>query len=213
MTATELPPEDRAPVRPPRRVSRGLLAAAVLATVVLAIATVMAFRTSGEPAPERLSLDDLSESPYAPTDLEGNTDLEGAALPGLTYTTFDGAERTLTTGGRPLILNFWAANCGPCIDEMPALDEVYREVSPRIGMLGLQTAEGAQRGLDMVEATGVTYPVARDLSGDVLITFAGGFTLPTTVFIAADGTIADIHLGAMSADELRSLIDEHLVGP
>jgi thiol-disulfide isomerase/thioredoxin len=211
MTATELPPEDRAPVRPPRRVSRGLLLAAVLATVVLAIATVMAFRPADEPAPERLSLDDLSESPFAPTDLEGATELEGTELPGLTYTTFDGDERTLSSDGRPLVLNFWAANCVPCVEEMPALEEVYREVSPQVAMLGLQTAEGAEAGLRMIDTTGVTYPVARDPSGDVLITFAGGFTLPTTVFVAADGRIADIHLGALSSDELRSLIDEHLV--
>jgi thiol-disulfide isomerase/thioredoxin len=211
MTATELPPEDRAPVRPPRRVSRGLLLAALLATVVLAIATVMAFRPADEPAPERLSLDDLSESPFAPTDLEGATELEGTELPGLTYTTFDGDEERLTPGGRPLVINFWYSTCTPCVQEMPAIEQVHQELGDQVRILGLQVFEAADAGLEMIARTGVTYAMGRDPSGEI-VQAIGTLNMPTTVLVTADGTIAEVHAGELSADELRSLIDEHLVG-
>ena len=211
MTATELPPEDRAPVRPPRRVPRGLLVAAVLATVVLAIATFMAFRPADDPSVERLSLDDLTNSPYAPTDLDGSTDAEGTTLPPLTYTTFDGEERRLATGGRPLIVNFWYSTCTPCVQEMPAIEQVHQELGGQVEILGLQVFEAADLGLAMIARTGVTYAMGRDPSGEI-VQEIGTLNMPTTVLVAGDGTIVDVHSGALSAEALRDLIDEHLVG-
>ena len=210
MTATELPPEDRAPVRPPRRVSRGLLAAAVLATVVLAIATFMAFRPSGEDVP-KLDPNALIQSPLSPAELQSTREMEGEALPALDYTTFDGAEEHLRTDGRPLVVNFWAATCIPCVKEMPAIEQVAQDVSGRVDVLGLQVQESADRGREMVRTTGVTYPVARDPDGEVFQQL-GGLALPTTVLVTANGRIALVHTGELSAGELRSMIDEHLVG-
>jgi thiol-disulfide isomerase/thioredoxin len=211
MTATELPPEDRAPVRPPRRVSRGLLVAAVLATVVLAIATFMAFRPAEDDAVATLDPNALAPSPLTPAELESTRDLEGSRLPELEITTFAGDTQELTTGGRPLVVNFWAASCVPCVKEMPAIDQVAQQVGDDVEILGLQFREDAGRGEDMIRLTGVTYPVARDPSG-VVFQELGGLALPTTVLIEADGTIALVHTGELSAGELRSLIDEHLVG-
>jgi thiol-disulfide isomerase/thioredoxin len=210
MTATELPPEDRAPVRPPRRVSRGLLAAAVLATVVLAIATFMAFRPADD-AVATLDPSTLAQSPLTPDELQSTREVEGSRLPELEISTFAGDSETLRTGGRPLVVNFWAASCIPCVKEMPAFDQVAAEVGDVVGILGLQLRENAGRGEEMIRLTGVTYPVARDPSGEVFQAL-GGLALPTTVFVEADGTIALVHTGELSAGELRSLIDEHLVG-
>jgi thiol-disulfide isomerase/thioredoxin len=208
MTATELPPEDRAPVRPPRRVSRGLLVAAVLATVVLAIATFMAFRPAEDDIPT-LDPNALAQSPLTPAELESTREMEGSRLPQLEVTTFDGDTQELTTGGRPLVVNFWASTCIPCVKEMPAIDQVAQDMGGQVGVLGLQVMENADDGEKMVSLTGVSYPVARDPSGEIFQEL-GGLALPTTVLVDADGTIALVHTGELSAGELRSLIDEHL---
>jgi len=213
MTSIDLPPDDRPPVRPPRRVSRGLLAAAVLATVVLAIATLMAF-VAGDGSDERVNRLDpnapLTQSPYSPAELEGAAEeVEGTTLPALTYTTFDGAELPLTTGGRPLVVNFWAAWCAPCVEEMPAIDEVYRANDQRVGVLALQSTEAASTGEDLLRRVDVSYPVGRDPRG-TLLRDLGGMGLPTTVLITADGVIADVHTGPLTAGELQGLIDQHL---
>ena len=108
-----------------------------------------------------------------------------------------------------MVLNFWAAYCGPCVQEMPAIEEVYRANSDRVTFLGLDVAERAESGLDMIARTGITYPTARDPRGEVFRAF-GGIGLPRTVLIASDGTIVAVHNGALSATDLQTLIDENL---
>lgn len=214
MESTELPPEDRAPVPAPRRVSRGLLAAVALATVVLAIATFVAFRSDGDDtAVERLTPGaTLPQSEFAPGGLDqAASEAEGEQLPDATYTLFEGGTAELTTDGRPLVINVWASWCTPCVAEMPAFDEVYRANVDQVGMLGLQALESsAEDGLAMIERTGISYPVGRDVDGD-LVRELGTVNLPTTVLVTADGTIADVHTGPLTADELQALIDEHLL--
>jgi cytochrome c biogenesis protein CcmG, thiol:disulfide interchange protein DsbE len=210
METSELPPEDRAPVPAPRRVSRGLLAAVALATVVLAIATFVAFRSDGDDTTTERIGSGGTLPPFDQGSLEPTVDVEGDALPPLEYETFDGAAAELSTGGRPLVINFWAAYCVPCVAEMPAIEQAYQANRTQVDVLGLQVQEAAEPGLAMVERTGVTYPLGRDLRGDI-VRELGGVNLPTTVFVTADGTIADVHVGAVTADELQALIDEHLL--
>ncbi len=210
MEKTELPPEDRPPTPPPRRVSRGLIAAVALAVVVLGVATFTAFRSDGENATEKLTPGaTLPPDAFAPNDLSGGRDVVGSSLPAFAVTNFDGTTTELTTGGAPLVINFWASYCGPCVAEMPAIEQVYQANRDRVGVLGLQVQEAAELGVPLAERTGVTYPLGRDPKGELVRTL-GGMNLPTTVFVAADGTITEVHAGAVTAEELQALIDEHL---
>ena len=63
----------------------------------------------------------------------------------------------------------------------------------------------------IVDETGVTYPWSRDARGDVAAA-AQVTQMPSTMFVDADGEIVSVHSGALDADELRDLIEEHL-GP
>jgi thiol-disulfide isomerase/thioredoxin len=212
MDTTSLPPDDRPPEAPPRRVNRGLLWAAALAVVVLAIATAVAFiggsgDDSASPNVERI--DPNGTLPTNQGDLDAGADPSGQRLPALTVETFAGDDLSIATDGKPLLLNFWAAYCGPCVQEMPALDQVYRANSDRVQFLGIDVAERAESGLDMIERTGITYPTARDPRADVFRAL-GGMNLPRTVLIAADGTVVAVHNGALSATDLQALIDEKL---
>ena len=210
METTELPPDDRPPVAGPRRVNRGLVWAAALAVVVLAVATVVAF-VAGDGGGDQ-SVVKLDPNGVAPSDGDLNgTDVTGEHLPTYTYTTFDGTTVPLATGGKPMVLNFWASTCGPCVVEMPDLESTYQANQQRIGYLGLQVAESPDLGRDMIARTGISYPVGRDPSGAVFQGL-GGVGLPRTVIIRADGTIAYVHSGALSAEDLQQAIDEHAAG-
>lgn len=114
-----------------------------------------------------------------------------------------------TLAGRPLLVNFFASTCVPCVTEMPAFEEVYQEVGEEVAFLGLAVADRTDDARDLVERTGVTYPTALDQQGEV-IDALGGTMLPTTVLLDADGETITSHSGALDADELRQLLDEHL---
>lgn len=127
------------------------------------------------------------------------------------FTTFEGAEVALSTlQGRPVLVNFFASTCVPCVTEMPALEEVHQQLGDQVIFLGL-AAEGdrPEDALSLVKRTRVTYRTARDADASV-ITALGGTVLPTTVLLDADGSVVKVHSGKLDADALRSLLADEL---
>ena len=127
-----------------------------------------------------------------------------------TFTTFDGDVVPLSSlRGTPVLVNFFASTCVPCIKEMPALEEVHQEVGDQVTFLGLAMQDRPEDALDLVERTGVTYLTAQDKDASV-ITALGGTVLPTTILLDADGTIVAVHNGQLDADDLRDLLADEL---
>jgi thiol-disulfide isomerase/thioredoxin len=122
------------------------------------------------------------------------------------FTTFDDEAVPLTSlRGTPVLVNFFASTCTPCIKEMPALEAVHQDLGDQVTFLGLATQDRPEEALALVERTGVTYRTAQDPDGSV-ITALGGLALPTTVLLDASGEIVATHTGELSEGELRSLI-------
>jgi len=112
-------------------------------------------------------------------------------------------------GGRPLVLNVWASWCGPCRSEMPALQQVYLQAKDKVAFLGLDSRDVQDAARRFAAQTGVTYPLAADPNGQAAAKL-GVAGLPTTVFIAADGTLRGRHVGALTPSELRAAISRCL---
>jgi len=209
METTSLPPDDRPPEAGPRRANRGLVWAAALAVVVLAIATVVAFVGGGDddaaPGTEQIAPNGI---PTADDSLRGD-DVTGDELPELTYRSFDGEDLVLEPRDKPLLVNFWASTCAPCLYEMPDLERAYVANRATVDFLGLQVAERAESGLSMIEKTGITYPTARDPRAEVFRAL-GGVGLPRTVIVGTDGRITFAESGALTEAELQAAIDESL---
>jgi peroxiredoxin len=90
--------------------------------------------------------------------------------------------------GRPVLVNFFYRTCPPCIEEMPDLQAAYDQYGDEVAFLGISYRESVEDGLELVDRTGVEYPIGRDTDGSIGAEFGvPGF--PTTVFVAADGTI------------------------
>jgi thiol-disulfide isomerase/thioredoxin len=107
--------------------------------------------------------------------------------------------------GRPLVINFWATWCPPCVKEMPELDRFAQDHAGQ----GWQVLGIAVDQLEPVKAflarTGVRFPVVlAGLDGLQLVRDLGNPQggLPFTVMVTADGRIAHQKLGATTASEL-----------
>jgi thiol-disulfide isomerase/thioredoxin len=109
--------------------------------------------------------------------------------------------------GRPLVVNYFASWCPSCRAEMPDLAAVHADVGDRVGFLGVALQDTRDDAAELVEITGVRYPWALDPTGEMLATL-GGFAMPTTFYVSADGEIVGQDNGAIDGADLRGRLDD-----
>lgn len=104
--------------------------------------------------------------------------------------------------GEPVVLNFLASWCGPCREELPELERISKDIT----VVGVDVADNRGKAVELLDETGVTFPVGYDPQREVFARYrANG--MPTTIFIAADGTEAGRVQGPVSASTLREWVD------
>jgi len=139
----------------------------------------------------------------------------GGELPDLTLPCLGGGPSVdLSTLRGPLVINTWASSCGPCVKEMPALQEFYKEYGDRVPVLGidfLDTQPGA--ALALAKETGATYPSLADPDGDLLeqkdLRLAAAN--PQFLLLNAQGALVHQQAGGLeSVDEVVAMVNEHL---
>lgn len=116
--------------------------------------------------------------------------------------------------GQVVMINFWATWCGPCRQEMPLLDDIYRKYR-KMGftLLGVNVEPDARAAEEWLEQTPVSFPILYDPDSKVskLYKVAG---MPSTVFIDRKGNLRVLHKGYKPGDEneylnhIRALIRE-----
>ena len=107
--------------------------------------------------------------------------------------------------GRPLVLNFWATWCPPCIKEMPELDRFHREFAPQGWQVVGLAIDGPTPVRDFLRRVPVGFAIGlAGLGGTDLVrrlgNAAGG--LPFSVIFGRDGQVLHRKLGETSFDEL-----------
>jgi cytochrome c biogenesis protein CcmG/thiol:disulfide interchange protein DsbE len=145
----------------------------------------------------------LGVSPSNETETESGLDVP------LTY--FDGRQGNLDDFlGTPVVVNFFASWCPPCVAELPDFAQVEMLRGDEVVFIGVNTSElDPDAALALAERSGVRYRLVADTDGSIFRRF-GGQAMPTTVFIGADGQVIEKHEGALMARSLMTLIDEHL---
>ncbi len=121
----------------------------------------------------------------------------------------EGVLDTSSLHGTPVVLNFWATWCAFCVEEMPALEAVHREVRERVRFVGIDREDNVDKARRLAEETEVSYELVVDDDGSFFRALQGR-GMPTTVLVGADGSIVYRHAGPLTAEELRRLIAEHL---
>lgn len=137
---------------------------------------------------------------------------EGEPAPQIDFEMFDGSTRSLSDfhGDRPLIVNFWASWCPPCVAEMPDIEQVHQQLAGQVNFLGINTQDGEEEARRLVGETGVTYPLAWDRQGEIFEAF-GVFGMPSTFFISSDGRVVGRNTGLLTQEALEEKIDELLL--
>ena len=175
--------------------------------LVLAPATVGCGGTDEEVPKIVLSQDAgvALEAGPAPTGVEATP--AGTDVTGLAYELFEGGTRTLGHyRGRPLVVNFFAAWCPPCVAEMPEFQAVFEQLGGEVAFLGLSQDRTAEEALDLVARTGVGYDIGWDPDLEAC-SEVGGMAMPTTAFVTAEGELAEVYSGVLNEQALLEHID------
>jgi cytochrome c biogenesis protein CcmG, thiol:disulfide interchange protein DsbE len=138
-----------------------------------------------------------------------------AALPDLTLPCLGGGPDVplARLGGVPMVINAWASWCVPCRAELPAFEQVASAVDgSRLRMLGVDTQDSPAAALDFAAARGVHLPTVVDSTGKLKASQrAPG--LPFTLFVRADGSIASVHVGPLTYEDLKAEVEQQLGVP
>ena len=167
--------------------SRRKVVYGVAAALVAAVALVVVLTATGT--------DDAPEQRLVPFTLEEvREDREPVAL--------------VDFRGRPVVVNFFAAWCVPCREELPLLEATHKRLGDEVAFVGIDTRDSRSQAQDLLRETGVTFPAGYDPKGVLVDRYRLGRGLPATLFLDADGVLVQQVLGQLDAKRLDAAIDE-----
>jgi len=175
-----------------RRLGRGhLIAAATMPIILLALlglfllgrGVAVSPTAIGNPAPD-FALADLDGQPIRLADLRG----------------------------RPVVINFWASWCAPCVEEFPLLRAAAeRHAAEGLVVVGIVVRDRSEAARDFMVRNGATWAAAMDPGERVALGY-GILGPPETYFVGRDGKIAARQIGQLSAasldEKLAAIIEE-----
>lgn len=116
--------------------------------------------------------------------------------------------------GKPLLLNFWATWCPPCVEELPLLNQFYREHAAKSWQVVGLAIDQPSAVRKFLQKTPLAFPVVMGgLDGTEISRSMGnlGGSLPFTVVVDARGQVVHRKMGALHSDELQTLAKAYSV--
>jgi thiol-disulfide isomerase/thioredoxin len=120
-----------------------------------------------------------------------------------TFATPDGAPLSLQQfQGKPLLVNFWATWCPPCVEELPLLNRFHAE--RKVAVLGL-AVDQPQAVLKFLAKLPLQFPIGMAGAAGTTLTRTLGNEqggLPFSLLLGSDGRVAQRKIGQLVEDDL-----------
>jgi len=108
--------------------------------------------------------------------------------------------------GKPMMVNFWATYCPPCLEEMPVIQEYAQKFEKEMVTLAINTGEEEQIVRNFIEKHGFEITFLLNPTNSVSHKYRV-FGFPTTIFFDESGEVQATHIGELNAE----LIDHYLL--
>ena len=117
--------------------------------------------------------------------------------------------------GRVVVLNFWSTTCPPCVQELPSLNELYREQRQAgLVVLGIALDPAEKPVRDLVGKLRLEFPAMLDSNKDVYFDSYGLFGQPVSVIVDRSGLVREKLIGSVewNSPQIKSKINSYLKG-
>ncbi len=115
--------------------------------------------------------------------------------------------------GRPLVVNFWATWCPPCVEEMPELSSFFDKYKSKgVQLLGI-AVDSPSNVREFLEERAFSYPlVVAGANGSELASRLGSRidAFPYTVLIAPNGQVVEQKMGRIYEEELIKWVEGYI---
>jgi peroxiredoxin len=111
----------------------------------------------------------------------------------------DGKEVSLSDfRGKPVLINFWASWCIPCLNEMPFIEKTYRkQKGDGLAVLMLNVKEPSDVVRKFAKDHGYTFTILMDRDGKINNSYQV-FGLPSSYFVDRDGIVRYSYMGELT---------------
>ncbi len=160
------------------------------------------------PNPQKPEMDAEDDKPEdkEPTEQDvPGIKLIGKPAPNFTLNDLDGKKVSLADlKGSVVVLDFWATWCGPCMESLPGLDAVYRELgSSGLKVFALNQKESSAKIRATMAKLQLSLPILLDADGKVSDQFLVK-GIPHAVVIGRDGKVLKVFVGSGREDKIRN---------
>ena len=109
---------------------------------------------------------------------------------------------------KPVVLDFWATWCRPCIVELPLLQAFYEEYGDQVEIIAITSEDARIKDAiaNTINEKGLTFPVMHDPSRGISNLYPTR-AIPYLVFIDIDGKVTGTHTG-MSPSIGEDILEE-----
>ena len=134
---------------------------------------------------------------------EIRTPMVGRTAPSFTLLDVATGEAVSLTSflGRPVVINFWATWCVPCVQEHATLVSTARSLGSAVQFIGVVYDDSPGQVRDFLDKHGNPFPAVWDDDGRTAIAY-GVYGVPETFFVDRSGTIAAKYTGALTSEAL-----------
>lgn len=182
--------------------------------VILIVSGIVMFLSGFEGTIKYFNIQDKTETNQSVENKQTQSTEKVEALDFELYDQYGEKHKLSDYKGKIIFLNFWATWCPPCREEMPYIEELYKEYNKNkddVVILGIASPNIGREGdaehiTDFLESEKYTFPVALDEGGSQVFQY-GINSFPSTFIIDKEGYITQYIPGAMNKETMKYLIE------
>jgi thiol-disulfide isomerase/thioredoxin len=117
-------------------------------------------------------------------------------------------------GAKMTLVNLWATWCGPCRDEMPALDRLHKKYKAQgFQVVGVDIDETADQVNRFLGKTKLGYPTLLSTPNKTIAALGGLEALPTSLLLDERGDVLEVLVGGIEVPYLTQAIEQRVGKP